>query len=665
MNNTSKKSLIIVLLLALIILRFIDLDSDPPSFYIGHGQAHLTDPYHLTHFAKNKILFDNWNPFEFHRWDIFKNSLVSAFSFLLFSLFGVSRITANLTAVLLNTGGLFLFLLGLRKHRGNTEIILTLLFLLLNSTLLFYGRLPFLENGLIFLAGLTFYIFIKFHDRIWGLILTGFLISIAALAGKLFGFILLGPAILTLIYLHRTKTIIPSLYIIGGVVIGAAAYLIILFGSDIPTLLNYYNEQTVGMYGTPPGFTSIANFFKMLLTFGGESGLYEYIPFFTLLSGISFLILILIVPYMPKPDIRYLPIVFITGWIISGILGLMPFQYRPLRYGLFLYLPLSAVCSYTIALTIEKKSRLSLHNRYISLTLIFFTLWYLLTQLRIHFSPFGDKFQSGVNNMFLTLIIALTLTGILFLLLGKKRIKIPRKTMLGVIGIICMAFIINQGLYINRGLFQSGHYLKRYNKELEQIIDSEAVITGPYGATLTADNSIKNIIYMFGLANIEKDLFEKYPISHIATDPSNWKPALSDFPFLKSAVRIVQMPIGGVAIDIFRVPEANTPLTDFEKGSVFLSGGRADSAYIYLKRFNDRLPGHYLGMTHLAYASLVNGRPDECLKIIDNLLLELPDDYVLHGFCKTIYLQLYNTTNDSKYVLLSQKHEALEKELKR
>ena len=100
-------------IIGFLILKFVNLDSDPPLFHVGHGQAQLTDPYHLTHFARNAENFNDWNPFDFHRWDIFKNSLVSGVSFLIFSLFGVSRLTANLSAVLLNVGGLYLFLLGL------------------------------------------------------------------------------------------------------------------------------------------------------------------------------------------------------------------------------------------------------------------------------------------------------------------------------------------------------------------------------------------------------------------------------------------------------------------------------------------------------------------------------------------------------------------------
>ena len=65
-----------ILILFLIILRFISLEIDPPNFFAGYTQAHLTDPYHLTFFARNAILFDDSNPFDFYRWNVFKYSLI-------------------------------------------------------------------------------------------------------------------------------------------------------------------------------------------------------------------------------------------------------------------------------------------------------------------------------------------------------------------------------------------------------------------------------------------------------------------------------------------------------------------------------------------------------------------------------------------------------------
>ncbi len=66
---------------------------------------------------------------------------------------------------------------------------------------------------------------------------------------------------------------------------GAGIYLLAAFGSNISVLLSYYREQTTGMYGAPPGFSSIPNFVKMLLTYGGESGLWEYTPLLLLLAA--------------------------------------------------------------------------------------------------------------------------------------------------------------------------------------------------------------------------------------------------------------------------------------------------------------------------------------------------------------------------------------------
>ena len=160
-----------ILIIFLIILRFISLEIDPPNFFAGHTQAHLTDPYHLTFFARNAILFDDWNPFDFYRWDVFKYSLISGFSYIVFSIAGISRITANLSAVLLSLAGIGLFVIGFYRLRSNRETLIITGLLLLSSMLFFYGRLPFLENGLIFLSGLLFFVFIKKYDKWWGQLL--------------------------------------------------------------------------------------------------------------------------------------------------------------------------------------------------------------------------------------------------------------------------------------------------------------------------------------------------------------------------------------------------------------------------------------------------------------------------------------------------------------
>ena len=72
------KYLALIIICGMVLLHFVSLENDPPLYYVGHGQSLLTDPYHLTHSARNEVLFDDWNLYEYHRWDVFKNSLISA-----------------------------------------------------------------------------------------------------------------------------------------------------------------------------------------------------------------------------------------------------------------------------------------------------------------------------------------------------------------------------------------------------------------------------------------------------------------------------------------------------------------------------------------------------------------------------------------------------------
>lgn len=169
---------------------------------------------------------------------------------------------------------------------------------------------------------------------------------------------------------------------------------------------------------------------------------------------------------------------------------------------------------------------------------------------------------------------------------------------------------------------------------------------------------------MFGLSRVERELFSRFPISHVTADQSNWKAALEKFPVLKTAVRIAQMPIREVVIDIYRVPGAAAEPTDFEKGAIFMASGYIDSAYVCFDRFCRVHPNHYSGRTHLAYAALLSGRLERATEIVAALLAERPDDYVLHGFCRTFYARLYDLTKDDRYRSASQYHGRREKELK-
>ncbi len=223
-----------------------------------------------------------------------------------------------------------------------------------------------------------------------------------------------------------------------------------------------------------------------------------------------------------------------VGWLAAGVFGLMPFQYRPLRYGLFLYLPMSAIVAYAIAKVAENKVKLNLGLKPVTLPVIFLTLWHLFTQVWIYFAPFGSKFEAGAGSLPVTFILALLITGLIFLWVKSGRRVISSRAPLYLIAVIGAAFAIHQGIYIARGLVHTKKHLTEFSRKLGTMLNQDAVITGPYGATLTIDDSLKSVIYMFGLSNVQKDLFTRFNVTHVATDYGNWKRAVSIFQFLRT-----------------------------------------------------------------------------------------------------------------------------------
>lgn len=657
------RSALLVLALLLVGLRFITLDTDPPLYFIGHGQALLTDPYHLTHHARASSLYDESHPFGVHRWDSFKNSLVSGVSYLVFAIFGVSRISANFAGALLSVTGLLLFLLALFHHRSPGETIIAGALLGLNSLLLFYGRVPMLENGLIFLSGALFYVFLTYGRTLAGQITSGILISLAALAGKLFGALLLAPVALTLLYIYRSRALIPLAWTMLGVAVGAGGYALVFYGGDMSLALSYYSEQTVGMYGYPPGFTSIGNFFRMLLIYGGESGLTGYIPFWFTLTVIAVICLSLSAPKNlrhkntgeedPLDMNRMIPVVFCFVWFAAGMAGLSPFYYRPLRYALFLSLPMAALSAVFLYSLREKRLRLQAVNIWGTTLVVFLSFWYLAIQTVIYLAPKGGKFAAGSSFLKPGAFIATLIAGVFWYLFRNARTIKVNSVILAPVGLLLLGLVAHQSNYIYQGLSKPGSHLSEYSANLADILPAEAVITGPYAPTLTIDNELKTVIYMFGLSDVESDLFSKSQITHVAADKSNWQIALSAYPELANATISAQMVIRDVTVHVYRVPDISLPLTNYERAMGLFFNNQPDSAYFLFRNFLDKHPHHLLGRLKVTAAAIATGRYEESATELERLANERPNSYFVQGFCQAMYGLLAKKTNSANYRQLS------------
>ncbi len=653
LTEKTVKWLLIGAIAILGVLRFISLDIDPPYFFAGITQAHLTDPYHLTYHARSAVLFDEWTPFDYHRWDVFKNSLVSGTAYLLFSVFGVSRITANLTGLLLNSLGLVFIFWGVRRHRPLNETLLGTFLALLSAMLMFYGRLPFLENGLIFWSGLIYFLFARYHDRRWVHIAVGCLIALAAFSGKLFGFILIVPVIVTYYFIYRKRFAAPSARTLLGMAAGSLLYIVAFYAGDYQTMLSYYREQTTGMYGTPTGFTSLYGFFMNLITYGGESGFFRLSPFFITLGALGSILLLLRHAEYGKFREENIPAVFMLSWLLMGILLLSPFTYRPLRYTLFLFIPLSAISARAVAMLFGKL-RVSPEKILLTTPVVFIIILYLAMQIKMTTVPGGQALATAERFLFPGILIAMGVTAVLLLALYKFSDRYKSIIISAITVVLLAATIIFQGRLIYRGLSEPGPYLRDIGREVAQITGPDAILTGPYAPAFTIDNNLKAVIYVFGLPDVEHDLFDKFPITHLAADYSNWQAALRTHPSLADALRLNRFRIRDGTVDLYRIPGANTPLTDFERFVRDFEAQYYDSVLHYNTEFCETYKENLAGQFNLIINHLAFGKTEHALKGLETLAALYPDNYRVTAFASQCYKVLAGQLNKPEYDTLGE-----------
>ncbi|MCK4574175.1 MAG: hypothetical protein KAU36_07375, partial [candidate division Zixibacteria bacterium] len=241
-----------------------DLTSDPPMYYAGYGQSLSTDPAQYVHHARNEILFGDFDPFDYPRWTVYQHSLTSLTGWLWFSIAGVSIKQAAVVGLILCLGGLIFLILGLaRYHRPWVTSVVALCYII-NITLYTHGRLSYLENGLIFIAAMLFFVYSRWGDRLWGVALSGLLVAIAMLTGKLFGALLLPALLLAILFSGRDDSWRRALVSGGAFLIGSLALMLMLYGTDLAAAMGYVGEQSYGLRGFPKGLTTPWDFVEHL-----------------------------------------------------------------------------------------------------------------------------------------------------------------------------------------------------------------------------------------------------------------------------------------------------------------------------------------------------------------------------------------------------------------
>jgi 4-amino-4-deoxy-L-arabinose transferase-like glycosyltransferase len=148
----------------------------------------------------------------------------------------------------------------------------------INVTLFTYGRLPFLENGLIFVAAILFFVHSFWGDRMWGAALSGALVALAMLTGKLFGAYLLPALVLAIAFSANRNRWRLCLTAVLSFFLVSIALLFVLYGRNVEAAFAFAGREQYGLHKFPQGLTSPVSFFEHLISYGFKNRLFYLGP---------------------------------------------------------------------------------------------------------------------------------------------------------------------------------------------------------------------------------------------------------------------------------------------------------------------------------------------------------------------------------------------------
>jgi hypothetical protein len=668
-QSVSHKRLFYILTAIILIGGFVfwqsDLRSDPPMNFSGLGQSLYTDPAQYVFHARNYVLFGQSDPFDYAKFAVFQNSLVSRLAYVWFSLVGVTMRQANLIGVLLSLGGLFFFILGVSRSYRPWVMSAVALCYVLNVTLMTHGRVPYLENGLLFVSGVFFWVYSWWGNRTWGLVVSGALVAVAMLMGKLFGALLLPALIMSVICSSKADRWRGILVSAGSFIATSIVLILLLYTGKSGAVSGYFGEQTYGLYGFPPGLSSPWGFIEHLISYGYENRLFYLNP-----DLVGFFVLggFLLARYFAAEgkSSSGLPRATILSlfWIIFFVGGLMPLGYSPIRYAVVLIPAVIVFCftMFDIAMTTGNGIKFK-WNRKLTAILAFLA-WVFLVQA-IGNTVFYNTIPLPIRGLvWFTLpgAVALGLLARFAIERWKVRLDSQKLAIL-----VCVALGVSgtiNGFRIHRYDFEERNTnILDASHDLAMILGPNAVVSGPFGPTLTLDNKVKAFIHQFGVARVDSTLFDREPVTHLAIDESNAGTAAQNYPALRNLKPLATYWICDNPVQIYAICKAfNNPSarqyveTDFERAAVFAQDQKNDSALSALERFLRASPGSKAALLLHGKLLATTGQYDKAYQTYTSLAARYPTDFSLQLECGYFVLQLASATRNQSLLPVAESY---------
>ena len=637
-----------------------DLNADPPMYFDGQSQSLSTDPHHYSYFARNKILFGQWELFDSGQWRIFEVTLVSAMSYILFSMFGISRTVANIPGLVCILGAICLFLAALKRELQLRSLAVILILLLFNKVFYVYGRLPYTENGMILILSLLFYIFVRYRHQSWGILLIGALIGLAAFAGKIFGVIIAVPVVISIWVENRPDRIKNILGVALSSLAVAIIWILLFYGGSLAQFFSYYHSQTVGLYGFPDAFKSPLTFFAKLINFGNDSRFFFHAPVVTLAGFIG---LAFSVVFLTKNKLKEnIPLLFLIVWFITGWLFFMPENYRPLRYIYMLYLPLAGIFGFMLSMPFQREDRRETKRQFLKYLMLFFLFWMLLDQLVFNIFYLGTYGTMADSIVLYTLAPAILITYLEYRF-NFMKVILNRTFVIAVVSLAIIGVIFNFGRPYRDWQQQKSFIISEAGEDLGEILGENAVVCGPIVPSLLLENNLKGCIYAVGVSDNDPNFFRKNPVTHFAIDADASGMILNKYKELTSAITTALYWIRDGKIIIVNISHltgnreaAAYQPTDYEMARAFMQDKVYDSALYYMERFAQKYPNNKSALKSLGDLYPLNGQPDKAMAPLQRADALYPRDFSVKFALAMYYQKRFVATDDYGY-----RHLALQK----
>ncbi|HPC11387.1 MAG TPA: hypothetical protein PK112_04730 [candidate division Zixibacteria bacterium] len=654
-------------LLALVaLLRSYQLGADPPlGLSISTGEQ--TDPPQYTLFARNYVQTGDFDPFDDARRAVFLKSSVTALAVAVFSLLGAGLWQAHLVGLLLGLAALVLFWLFMRKVAGPLAGLLFLFLAAFNYNLIFFGRLPFLEQALVFWAFLAAAL-LAYGRRPAIAAAAGASLALGIYFGKAIGLVFLFPFACWFAYeilvgrRERGRWLLRLAAFAAGFLVVLAGWYLWVFAPAQAQVAGYYSEQIVDLYGAPEGLQSVDDFFFKLVTFGATTRLFPRMRSAALLSAAFLLIMLFHVTRRTSWREGFGRLaaghVFVAAMIVAFYGTLMIWNYRPLRYQVVLIYPIYGAAAVVLAglwrpWGVPSRRSVPLLFYPLAVPIVMVPVYQIWDSLSEHYGGGLEWADARVWVVAASaVIVAAIALGLRFRPFGgRPGTQTAARALVG--AVLLGTTVLGISNYHNWSV-RPTFTARDVSRDLAMTLGPGAVVSGPYAPLLAAENNLPVVVHMFGVAKADPGLFGRFPITHLLVDEANEAKARADYPaIMDSAAHVVTYHVGTDQVRLYRIagrtpnPAANAYRPSLlERAIDAYHGGRTGEGHAWAAQFLERHPRNLSAYLAVGEIADLEGQFDLAEESLKGALAFSPTSYNLNARLAELYRERFDETGD-------------------